>query len=117
MPKQAAHSPSKATSLIPQPAVSAKRRRHSDDDDGENKKPGQAANNAWSKFSAQLKRSKNKDHDNHDASKFVSQYRKPLANMQSTDAAAIAAAAASSDGTINASSQKHVRPFFSDSST
>lgn len=36
---------------------------------------------AWAKHAENCKRSKSAAHDNYDASKFVSQYRKPLGNM------------------------------------
>lgn len=74
--------------------MSAKRKCSSDDeDDHENKRVSKSTansgnNNEWMKYREQLKKSKNKEHDNYDASKFVSQFRKPLSNMSPNTGAA-----------------------------
>lgn len=57
----------------------------SDDDKSKNKssKNVKLAND-WAKLKENCKKLKNNSHDNYDASKFVSQYRKPLAILNSS---------------------------------
>lgn len=96
--------------------VAPKRKCQSDDEDEENRgdqkaKQGGANSNAWLKFTTQLKRSKNKDHDNYDASKFVSQFRKPLAIMPAnseTSGTSSAASAILNTSVENGSGKSHV---------
>ena len=75
---------------LSKPLKRSKRQDDDDDDDGnedengENKSKLNTSNKlsataaSWSKLRENCKKQKNNAHDNYDASKFVSQYRKPL---------------------------------------
>lgn len=65
------------------------------------------ANKAWESHLAHLKRHKNKNHDNYDASKFVSQFRKPLAIM-APNSVADPKSVLNSSTSVDPSSKSHV---------
>lgn len=71
-------------------STAVKRKTKSDDEDDDNRlKPksvSKTSANEWVKLKDNLQKSKNKAHDNYDASKFISPFRKPLANVPTNSA-------------------------------
>lgn len=81
----------------------------SDDSDEENhKRSVSASGESWQKHISQLKRQKNKNHDNYDSKQFVSQFRKPLAIMPANTVSDPKSLLNSSSGAIDPSAKSHV---------
>lgn len=64
-------------------SLGVKRKSKSDDEeeDRSTKTKTVTSSNDWAKLRENLKKSKNKAHDNYDASNFISPFRKPLTNL------------------------------------
>lgn len=88
--------------------MAIKRKSKSDDEDEDQAKSKQTTANEWNKFKDNLKKAKNKAHDNYDASKFVSQYRKPLASVSTNSTSTTNPHTSASTSAHSAGSSSHV---------
>ncbi len=112
--------PTSSTShLAPLPKPLKRSKKHDDDDSDDddeddsnkNKKnfnktlpASSSVANSWSKLKENCKKMKNNSHDNYDASKFISPFRKPLVNTTNSNATATTTAPTTGAQTSSSSS-------------